>query len=581
MPAGFEQMISDSHYWYRARGNVRDFKFYQRAFNELGFVFIPAMNAYKRVMDGYATQEMLWRDILIRVEQLKAVHEKSHEEQPLPDLSMYIPLKREMFPYQGNGAAYMIHKCRSFNCDQQGLGKSIQSLAAAIGLGCSKILIVCKLSLCMNWEREVKEWTHLVPMIFRDSIHRSWPMYFDTGSVNVGIVNYDSLEKYFVQRITVPPGDTFTSNHIELVKKFDLFDCIIIDESHYGKDPTTKRTKMLIRMCRSKKNVFLLSGTPILNDAYDIYPQLCMLNLEHRFAASPAAFQAMYGGKKNKNLPLLHALLKRHGFVRRLKKDVLKDLPEKTRQNITIPLDNQQEYDFAENEFLKFLQETMKKTAGEVNKALRAQALTQMNHLRRIAARGKLYAVIEWALDLRRDGQKVVLFGHHKDVLSNIKSHLPGAVTIVGSDDMETRESNKRKFIETKEVNEIICSINAAAEGHTLVVASNLGVVEFPWHFGKLEQMEDRIHRIGQKDGALITNFIAKGTIDEHMYHIIMKKKDIHDQVTGTDEEVSTDVVDDLINMLLKKRENGQPIESAAKVEAEIIHRDPPRLEID
>lgn len=548
-----EYMESENKYFLRMRGATDNFVETKRVLERLKFEFVSNQNFYSIDKKSFSSKEMMISKIQSEVD-IEVLGKKSiFEIPPLPELTIDIDsmLKQQLFAFQRPSVAYMIEKCRAFNADQQGLGKTIQAIAAAIGAGCKKILVITKLDLCSNWQDEVAAWTYRKSIVFRDSIKNAWPMYMETGMADIGIVNFDSLEKYFVQRIKVPEGARFLSSHVELHPGMKIFDCIIVDESHYMKDPATRRTKICVAICRGRKYVFPLSGTPVLNKAEEIYPQLCMMSIEHKFAPDYATFKKRYGGKHG-NRKLLNALLHKYCFVRRLKKDVLPDLPEKRRQTVTVDIDNREEYDQAENNFSKYLQKHM--VGGEITNKLRAFALQLIMELKKISAKGKLATTIEWVKSMNAEGEKVVVFAHHKFATAALKAAIPGAVSIVGDDDRDTRTANKAQFINDPDCPAIVCSIGAAAEGHTLTVASNLALHELPWHYGKMEQIEDRIHRIGQKNGALITAFLGRDTIDEKIYKLIFQKKELHDGVTGTDEEVPNEIIDTLINLFANRK---------------------------
>jgi SWI/SNF-related matrix-associated actin-dependent regulator of chromatin subfamily A-like protein 1 len=290
---------------------------------------------------------------------------------------------------------------------------------------------------------------------------------------------------------------------------------------------------------------------PPPHDPIELYTQLTILNKNHLFGKK-SVYKEMFCGKKNKaNLRQLNFLLNQHCYYRRTKQEVLKDLPAKTRQVILCEITNREEYTKAENDFRKFIESQLTLSSGQIDRKLRAEALTKMMELKKLAARGKLHAVKEWAESMRDAGEKAVLFGYHKDINQSMISFFPGTVAILSQQDtpMEVIQKNKEKFQNDPSTMLIVCSISAAAEGHTLTAASNLGMVELPWHFGKAEQIEDRIHRIGQYMPVTIAYFLADHTIDRKIYNLIMDKKEMHDGITGTDDQVEEKIIDKMISL--------------------------------
>lgn len=172
--------------------------------------------------------------------------------QPMPELEVQIPLKKTMYPFQEQGVAYNLLHRRVLIGDQQGLGKTIQLAATVKAAGEFPGLIICKNALRMNWLKEIEEWTDLRPTIFTPSIQHTWPHLFETGFYDIGIVNYDSLQKYFVKSVNVPPDEKFRLQHITFYNHINLFKWIAVDESHYVKDSKTMRTKITAGLSKGK-----------------------------------------------------------------------------------------------------------------------------------------------------------------------------------------------------------------------------------------------------------------------------------------------------------------------------------------
>ncbi|HEY4208005.1 MAG TPA: DEAD/DEAH box helicase [Puia sp.] len=482
-------------------------------------------------------------------------------DKTLPKLAIAIPLKRELREYQGDGIAYNLEHPRTLIGDQQGLGKTIQAIASVIAQNAFPCLVICKSSLVLNWKTEIEDWTYQKVMVFKDKVKRSWPVFFQTGFMQFGICSYDSLKKYFVQSLKEPPeGEEFMIKHILYRPEMALFKSVIVDESHYIKDEKVMRTKLTVGLCLKKEVRYLLSGTPVLNSPEELFPQLVALGLAHHFGTKQQ-FKALYGKnnpRQKEALPYLNYLLHKHGYYRRLKSEVATDIPPKTRQVVLCQIDNREEYDFAENNFRKFLEERLLMTGGQIDRAMRAEALVQMMKLREISGRGKLKEVQQWMDDLIDQDEKVIVFGHHKAITKALAEYRPDiTVRMCGSADKETLNRRKQRFQTDPETKAIVCSLLADSEGHTLTAASNVGLIEFPWHFGKAEQAEDRAHRIGTKYPVDIFYFLGEKTIDRKIYKLIMSKKDIHDLVTGTDEEVESKIVDNLINLFNQKDDDG------------------------
>jgi SWI/SNF-related matrix-associated actin-dependent regulator 1 of chromatin subfamily A len=99
----------------------------------------------------------------------------------------------------------------------------------------------------------------------------------------------------------------------------------------------------------------------------------------------------------------------------------------------------------------------------------------------------------------------------------------------------------------------IICSIKAAGVGITLTASSRVLFIELPWHPADLDQCEDRAHRIGQKDSVQCTYALGQGSIDNHIYGIINRKREISNLVTGDHDDIEVQIQNELFETLLKE----------------------------
>lgn len=474
---------------------------------------------------------------------------------PLPDLTTDIPLLRELFPYQRNGVAYTLEKERVIIGDQPGLGKTGQAIAAAVGANAKCILVICPATLKENWKREWKIWTGKDAIVLSERVKNTWPQYYKVGMCNVFICNYESLKKYFVESINTPEGKPFRLNHIKFKETIDLFDTVIIDEIHRCKDGKTQQSKFCMGISKGKQRVYALTGTPVVNKPTDLIPQLYIINQLNQVFGGYKKFVDRFcqGYSGASNLKELNYLLRKHCFYRREKQEVLKDLPDKIRNIVRVDITNRAEYTKAENQFIEFLRENLGKNEEEISKSLRGEVMVQMQILKKVAARGKMTAFIEDVKEVVEAGEKVVLFAWHKDIVHQLKASFLGSVSIVGEDTMESRQKAVDLFQNDERVKVIICNIKSGGVGITLTASSRVSFIELPWTPADCDQCEDRTHRIGQKNSVEAKYFLGHQTIDEYIYSIIEKKRTIAAQVTGSEEEIETNIVDEFINLFREK----------------------------
>lgn len=473
----------------------------------------------------------------------------------LPELTIDIPLKKgEMRHYQKQGVARGLQLKKFINGDMPGLGKTLQSIATVVGAEIAgevtfPVLVICPSALKINWQREFEMWTDKKAIVLNDKIKNSWQVYHEIGEADVFIINPESLRKFFVKKY---PKDLKTAADIEMDPRIDLFKSVIIDEIHKQKNPSSQRSKITLRITRGKNYVIGLTGTPVVNKPIDLFAQLAIIGRLSRFGG-PQGFKNRYceGGSGASNLKELNFLLNKNCFFRREKHEVLKDLPDKIRQTITVPISTREEYVLAENNFKTFLQNN-DFTDAEIRKKLRSEVIVKITMLLQLSAKGKIEAAQEYIDEVIESGEKIVIFCRHKIVVDELCKIYPNAVRVTGSENESQKQASVDAFQNNPKTNIIIGSHKAAGVGLTLTASSEVLFLELPWHFADLEQCEDRCHRIGQKSSVRSTSLLGENTIDKWLYDLIMEKKQIADTVTGADDVVPTSTMDSIMNAFKK-----------------------------
>jgi SWI/SNF-related matrix-associated actin-dependent regulator 1 of chromatin subfamily A len=218
---------------------------------------------------------------------------------------------------------------------------------------------------------------------------------------------------------------------------------------------------------------------------------------------------------------------------------------------IPFELNNQKEYDSAENNFISFIKSTRGKDAAI--KASNAEQLAQMEVLKQLAVQGKLDDVILWIKDFLKSGEKLVVFAHHIFVINALMEVFKNiAVKIDGSVSSIQRDKNIQAFQTNKSIPLIIGNIQAMGILITLTAASNVVHVELPWTPGKLAQDEDRVHRITQTKSVTSYFLLARDTIEERIAHILDRKQKISDQIIDGKLSEKESMLTELINDYLK-----------------------------
>lgn len=246
-------------------------------------------------------------------------------------------------------------------------------------------------------------------------------------------------------------------------------------------------------------------------------------------------------------------------MIRRLKKDVMAELPPKQRTYIPIEIDNADEYKMAEKDFIKWVKkklidpEEYKKQVDAVpnltkkqkkllvqamilnrlDKARRTEALVKIEYLKQIVARGKLKKFIEFIDNAIEQGSKIVVFAVHREIQNKLYEYYKNnnCARIFSEDNITIRDENVQKFQNDESCKIMIASLAAGGVGLTLTASSTVAFMEFGWTPAVHDQAEDRTHRIGQKDSVNCYYLFADKTIDNNILELIDKKRNIMDAI--------------------------------------------------
>jgi SWI/SNF-related matrix-associated actin-dependent regulator 1 of chromatin subfamily A len=262
-------------------------------------------------------------------------------------------------------------------------------------------------------------------------------------------------------------------------------------------------------------------------------------------------------------LEALNAKLRETCYVRRLKKDVLKELPAKVRTTLSMQITNRREYQHAERDVLSWVAEQAaadkefnaslegmtedeKKVArreraqAAEEKAAAAEHLVRIGALKKLAARGKMVAVKEWVGNFLASGEKIVLGAWHQDIVEDLAAqfdapYIHGGVPLHARDAAVTafqrcvrcgvlhdkHDGQEHEYEADMACPVIVVNILSGGVGLTLTAASDMGIIELGWRPKDMDQLEDRIHRIGQRESVNIWYLLAEQTIEEDIAQII------------------------------------------------------------
>ncbi|MGH2911066.1 MAG: DEAD/DEAH box helicase [Solirubrobacteraceae bacterium] len=477
------------------------------------------------------------------------------------DAHIDIPrLQGELKPFQRAGVSYLLAQRRAFLADEQGLGKTIEALATLEADNAYPAVVVCPASLKLNWMREISRWlphrtslalSGLGPTGTRQSSQEA-PI--ESPTTPACATAAQATEGTMpVSDITVLNYDILAARAPELAATSPR--ALVLDESHYCKNATAKRTQAVARLATTIPKdglVLALTGTPVMNRPPELISQLRIIGRLADFG-SGAQFGRRFRGPDAH--VRLHWHLRSRCFVRRLKADVLPQLPPKTRAVVPVELDNEAEYRLAEHDVIAWLRSRpldLSELDAKVAAALRAERLVRLNALKQLAARGKLHAALAWIHDFCSSGERLVVFARHREIQRAVIDRFPHALHILGEDSHAARDASLHAFQAANNSDNqlIVCSIEVAGQGLTLTQASNVAFLELDWTPAKHDQAEDRCHRIGQIDAVNAWYLLAAGTIDETIATLLERKRAVIGAVTDGRPEDEENVVDALAREL-------------------------------
>ncbi len=483
-------------------------------------VSIPALQALQ------AADWVIEPDLLKLLSANNAVIEKVTGDQGIPGL------KKQLFPFQQQGVAFVESKGgRALISDEMGLGKTVQALAwLQLHPEHRPAVIVCPASLKLNWAREAAAWL-TDPQV--QVVSGTAPVAF-TGKIL--IINYDIL-----------------THHVDALVGLGV-KTVVLDESHYIKNNKTLRTKATKKLTKSTPHVIALSGTPAINRPVELFNTLKIINPDavpnfwtyvHKYCgAKHTGFGWDFTGSSNQ--ADLHQLLTSTLMIRRLKADVLTDLPEKLYSFVPMELANEAEYAQAENSFINWVR--VNKGAEAAERASQAEQLVQVEALKQLAVAGKMAHVINWINNHLEANDKLVVFATHKTTIDRLmNTYGKVAVKVDGSVTAADRDAAVQAFQTNAAIKLFVGNIKAAGVGLTLTAASAVAFIELPWSPGELVQAEDRCHRIGQRNAVNVYYLVAQNTIEEQIARLLDSKRNVLNAILDGQSPSETGLLTSLI----------------------------------
>lgn len=422
------------------------------------------------------------------------------------------------FPFQCIGIDFLLSKQRCCLFDEMGLGKTIQTLFALKHMSrteCLKVLVIAPASLVLMWEKAVKEIIDRAQVIKLKGVKESVKL--EAGIPRYVIVSYNYIQK------------EEQANRLAKVK----WDCVLCDEATAVKNWTSKTTKGLRKIVKNLTGrLWLLTGTPATKSARDYYTFLNLVEpgkwgtlgeFTTLFCVetfNPFTGFWQYDGVKPEKRKILKAAFKKIS-IRRLKKDVIKELPDKVYSDIPI------EVDAAIVRECKAIDKKGFLRAIETNK-FSEHIMSLMKQIGLAKTKEVVRFVSEY------EGP-IVVFCMNTDVLEVIDNELKEIKVcrrITGKEKREEKEKNLESFQEGS-IDVLLVNVQAGGMGYTMTRADTCVFAQLSWSPKDMRQCEDRLHRIGQKNAVNVVRFIGKDTLDEDIVSRLEYKEKFMKEVLG------------------------------------------------
>lgn len=467
--------------------------------------------------------------------------EASDYEVPKPE-----NLSFDYFPFQKVGVKGIVENKFTLLADDMGLGKSIQGVGAINKMdNLETVFIICPNSVKGVWEKELKTWC----------IHNNLTISVNNSAefkrANIMIINYEAF-KFSINPRSKNFRDPAKGKYnctLELfkeLKKIDKIDLLILDESHRIKNYSANTTRNIFKL-KSKVGVdkaVFMSATPIFSRPDEIWTTIKFFGYESKFEGNKEKFMDYYQNSyfdtrynrlimgEPKHLDELQRHLRSTFMIRRTKEQVFPEMPKKIRKIVPVDVDTSKfdkfSYLISESHDISSLSD---EKLDETLTSLRAGHIGELAEMRKIAGWEKLSAIKEYVDDLLDSGEKVVIFGHHKELLGKLRGYYKGCAFITGDVPSDKRMAEVDKFQNDENCRVFIGNIQSAGVGLTLTRACHSVFVELDFVPANMTQAEDRIYRIGQERTAFIHYLVAKNTLDAYIADMIIRKQEIFDKM--------------------------------------------------
>ncbi len=415
--------------------------------------------------------------------------------------------------------------------DDMGLGKTLQviSFLLAHNTGKNKSIIVCPASLVYNWESEIKRFAPDIRVaVVAGDVPTRQEIIEDKDSYDVWVTSYDLLKR----DVTLYESTTFFAE--------------IIDEAQFIKNQNTQAAKA-VKLIKAGTR-FALTGTPMENRLSELWSIFDYLMPGFLYSYRQFRERIEIPAMENQNSESMEILRKMINpfILRRLKKEVLKDLPDKVEEIMYAKLEGRQQELYVAN--ASKLRATLNHQTEKEFKESKIQILAELTKLRQICCNpslcyenykgdsAKTEVCIELIKNAIENGHKILVFSQFTSMLellmAQAKKEGISFYVLTGQTSKEDRITLVDSF-NKDDTSVFFISLKAGGTGLNLTSADIVIHFDPWWNVAAQNQATDRTHRIGQRNVVTVYKLIAKGTIEERILELQERKQALADKVLG------------------------------------------------
>jgi len=406
-----------------------------------------------------------------------------------------------LYPFQVQGVDWLSRRQKALLADEMGLGKSTQTLLALPGD--AAVLVLCPACLQYNWHQEAHRWRPE----FTVSVVEGTKAFRLPVLGEIVVVSYDSLPEDL-------ESFNFTSVHV------------VADEAHKLKGLRTKRNKRVRQLAKMVKAVWALTGTPLLNEPGELYAMLNALGMAEDAFGGLSRFMELFNAKQGEwgtvwGEPKAEVTeLLRRVMFRRLRCDVLPELPSKQYQTIPVPLLTK------DADLLEELNELWGKWRTYLEDQDELPPFSAFSAVRERLARTRIKAMMEFITLYEEQQERLVVFSAHRGPVEAFKDR-EGWGCILGDTPPSDRQAIVARF-QARKLKGIASTIQAGGVGLTMTRASTVLFVDLDWTPANNIQAEDRVCRIGQEANKVqIVRMVSDHVLDQRVLEVLDRKANL------------------------------------------------------